>query len=354
METSAKMRMAEFFSMVREAVYPTANGDWEWYGLNRFVALIHGIQCAVAIGLTVGRLAYIMPDVPYVSGSQALRMTNHAMIRIDANDEQCSDVKNSPMFKQPFKKAFPSDLMNKERLYDFTNTFAVEYNMPGAHINTGALICVFFFLSCVFQIWNGEVLFHNSKTPRLITYFEYSLSSSLMIIVLGVNVGMFELYQLIGLFGLFFGMNMFGACAELLCYLAENAEEKMRNVTVLGVTIWDMWFIPHIAGWCLFLMAFVPILIKFAISCACSTPTMPWFVILAVCLEAVFFVAFGCVQIYFLWCRSGYALDGRLNKIATAVWWSDAWNIGLSFFAKTSLAWLLLGPALSVDVNIQS
>jgi hypothetical protein len=31
---------------------------------------------------------------------------------------------------------------------------------------------------------------------------------------------------------------------------------------------------------------------------------------------------------------------------------TDAANIFLSFFAKTSLAWLLLGPALSVNIDV--
>jgi hypothetical protein len=31
---------------------------------------------------------------------------------------------------------------------------------------------------------------------------------------------------------------------------------------------------------------------------------------------------------------------------------TDAANIFLSFFAKTSLAWLLLGPALSVNTGV--
>jgi len=330
-------------------VWPTPR-QWPLYRWNWWTALLHGIQCAVVIGITAGRLAYIMPDVPYVSGTQALRVTNHAMIRIDANRTQCDDVRNSPMYKQPFKHAFPSDLMHKGQLYDFTNTFVVEYNTPGVHINTGAVVCVYFFLACVFQIWNGEVLNHSPETPRVITYLEYSLSSSLMMVLLGVNVGILELYQLMGLFGLFFGMNMLGACAELLCY---SVEHNHSNLDVLGISMYDIWLIPHIAGWGLFLIAYVPVFVKFCFSWHCSEPLVPWFLITAVILEFLCFVAFGCVQFWGMCCRIHAAVENHEKEVTDAMRWMDAWNIGLSFFAKTSLAWLLLGPALAVDVSVR-
>ena len=340
------LRVENFFKIVR-----VPKSKWPWYRYNLCVAFCHGMQCLAVIIAICVKLRRTMPNVPYVSGSQELRITNHAMIQIDKEYTKCTDVQNSPMFKQPYKKAFPSDLMDKEHLYDFTNTFAVEYNMPGAYVNTPALICVFFALSCVFQIWNGQVLNHNQDAPRVIHYLEYSLSSSLMMVVLGVNVGIFELYQLIGLWGLFFGMNMFGACAELLCYLVERMDGEILKTKALGVSVYRLWLLPHVAGWGLFLMAFVPVFVKFCISCVCSEPTMPWFVILGVCIEGTFFVLFGCVQVFGLWFRMGAAEMKNKALVECIIGKMDMCNIVLSFVAKTSLAWLLLGPALSVNMD---
>ena len=324
------------------------NKQWKLYRWNTIVARVHGLQCFVLMLAIVLKLQYITPNVPYVSGTQELKITNHAMIRIDRDYDKCDDVRNSAMFKNPIKHLFPSGLMDKEHLYDFTNTSGIEYTVTTVHANTPVLICVFFALSCLFQYWNGWVLNSNPNSPRIIHYLEYSLSSSLMVVVLGVNLGVFELYQLMGLFGLFFGMNLFGACAELFCYIAEQG--GMGKVRVLGFDESSLWLIPHLAGWVLFLIAYVPLFVKFCITAHCSVPELPWFLTFAVIVELFFFLLFGAVQFIGLSWRMA-AVRGRgvaSDKIIEAM---DKWNIGLSFFAKTSLAWLLIGPALSVNTD---
>jgi hypothetical protein len=275
------------------------------------------------------------------------------------------------MYNQPVKHAFPKDLMNPDTLYNFNNTFAVEYNMSGVSISTPALICVFFFLSAGFQFFNGWVLSRTPDAPRVLHYVEYSLSSSLMIVILAVNVGVLEFFQLIALFGLFFGMNIFGACAEIVCYIVERAEAPLCDMVAMGIRVYRVWLVPHFAGWVMFLLAFVPVFVKFCITCYCSEPMMPWFVILGVCLEFVFFLLFGYVQWWGLSRRMELAkrlhvakkkadaddkqraVNGIQAELSNLINTTDAANIFLSFFAKTSLAWLLLGPALSVNTGVE-
>ena len=364
---------------------------WVWYNWNWRVAMLHLLQAFAVIVVIIFKLSKIKANVPYVSGSMDLRWTNHAMIIIDKHDTKCSSVRDSPMFNQHVKKAFPADLMNPDTLYNFNNTFAVEYDISGIQINTPALICVFFFLSAGFQFFNGWVLNRTPDAPRVLHYLEYSLSSSLMIVILAVNVGVFEFFQLIALFGLFFGMNIFGACAEIICYIVERVEGPLCDMVAMGCQVYRVWLVPHFAGWVMFLLAFVPVFVKFCITCYCSEPMMPWFVILAVCIEFVFFLLFGYVQWWGLskrmWSAAyvrmaqnkieyydkqlgdpRYAAESVTNTRFKQEWVdkkknyqtqrqdcinkTDKYNILLSFFAKTSLAWLLLGPALSVNVGV--
>ena len=315
---------------------------WPLYKANWVVACLHGLQCFVMIILTGTTFDAKRQGIPYVSAVQTLTVTNHAMTR-KGTEPTCSDVLNSPMYNQPNKTFLPSDLMPTS-LYDFGDTFPVQFNTPGVKTNTAALICTFFALSFGFQLYNGHYLSSNPNSPRIIHYLEYSLSSSLMIVVMAVNVGVFELNQLIALFGLYFGMNLFGACAELLCC----AHEETANPPAW---LRKSWYVPHFAGWVVFLLAYVPLLVKYATTCQCSTPEPPWFMTLAVAVETVCFCLFGYIQWSFLVERT------PTNPVATAdrtdiLLRMDFCNIALSFFAKTTLAWLLMGPAASMKDDV--
>lgn len=311
---------------------------WPLYTANLVVACLHLAQFAVMFVLVFTKFSTQTPNVPYVSAVQTLVMTNHAMTRVNTTTTTCADVQSSPMYNQPSKTPHPADLM-PAYLYDFTDTFSVQFNTPGIQTNTAALICGFFLLSFGFQLLNGRYLATHPDSPRIIHYLEYSLSSSLMIVVMAVNVGVFELLQLIGLFGLFFGMNLFGACAELLCCAHEAGGASppwwLRRA----------WYAPHLAGWVVFLLAYVPLLVKYAITCHCSTPEPPWFLTLAVAVETLCFCLFGFAQWSFLAERTA---AGPAPRKEDALLRMDFCNIALSFFAKTSLAWLLMGPAASI------
>ena len=313
----------------------TEGHQWPLYTANWVVACLHGVQCLVMFTLMFTEFSKKPQGVPYVSPVQTLTVTNHAMTR-NGTEPTCADVRSSAMYNQPGKTPHPSDLM-PAHLYDFTDTFSVQFNTPGIQTNTAALICGFFALSFVFQLANGRYLATHPDSPRIIHYLEYSLSSSLMIVVMAVNVGVFELNQLIGLFGLFFGMNLFGACAELLCCAHE----------VAGGAWWlrRAWYVPHLAGWVVFLLAYMPLLAKYIVTCQCSTPEPPWFLTLAVAVETLCFFLFGFAQWAFLAERTSAGAKHNKDDILLRM---DFCNIALSFFAKTSLAWLLMGPAASM------
>ena len=175
------------------------------------------------------------------------------------------------------------------------------------------------------QAFTGLFIGFDFDGPRIMHYIEYSISSSLMLIVLAVNTGILEVYTLVGFFGLFFGMNMLGVCAEFISYLAPSK-------------LW--WMIPHFSGWVLYLLAYVPVIEQYERGRRCSV-AVPDFLTAAIYLELVFFSMFGLAQTALLWWR-------MVEPLANVSYYTDLTSITLSIVAKTFLAWVLLGPVLSV------
>jgi hypothetical protein len=160
-------------------------------------------------------------------------------------------------------------------------------------------------------------------------YIEYSISSSLMIMVMAVNVGITELFAVTGMCAIFFGMNMMGACAEIMSHYAGLIEKESRDPFTRII----MWLL-HFAGWILFFFAMIPIWIQFHIlAVTCSDGGSPVSLIQKLKFH-----------------------DG-VNAAAAAIgaehlFAFDCAHAVLSLVAKTFLAWLLMGPAASVKRDL--
>jgi hypothetical protein len=207
----------------------------------------------------------------------------------------------------------------------------VRYDRPGNTLYTHYTMVAFFALSSAFQAANGYFIGFEGSFPRVLHYLEYSVSSSLMVIVLAANTGILEVITLVALFGLFFGMNILGACAEILSWAAAENERSMLH---------SWWVLPHAAGWVLYLLAYVPIIVQYEKSRECSV-AVPDFLTAAIYLELFFFTLFGAAQTWLLWWRAS-------EPKADVAYWTDLTSITLSLVAKTFLAWVLVGPVLSV------
>ena len=323
---------------------------WPLYRWNLAAASLHALQCFIVLILIFTQFSDIPVNVPFVSGVQELRFTSQAMLVRNSTASHCANVKKSPMYSQDNKSFFRNDVV-PFNVYDFTDKFLVVYNIPGNWINTPACICMFFLLSAIFQFGNGALLNSNPDQPRLMHYLEYSISSSLVVIVMAVQSGVMELFTITSFFALFFGMNLFGVCAEVMMYLAERGEGGYRSSFVWGWSTAELWLLPHLAGWVLFLFTLIPILYNFHTISACSDDGAgyPWFVITAVYGEVVFFLCFGFIQAYGLYKRTqNIQIFNNSNEVREGIiYLTDALNITASFVAKTSLCWLLLGPSLS-------
>jgi hypothetical protein len=317
--------------------------------LNYATAACHLVQCVAVICVYALRLRHVPSDMAFVSGYVSLLYPNHMVHVLGGNGSACSpanDVIRSAEFAAALQSGRQRVLQSRGAL-DLANTTVVEFyrtDLPYA-VNTPAMMAAFFALSFAFQAYNGWYIGRNGlDAPRIVPYLEYAVSSPLMILTMAVSAGIVDLVTGVTLFVLFFGMNILGAVAELMMYIAETAKEPPAYHCYC-------WLLPHLSAWVLFLFALLPIVVQFYKVQRCCQNSQgdgaPWFVTAAICAESALFVLFGALQLYVL---CGRSCAVRLRDRDLRRWFVDALDTGtvaLSLTAKTFLAWILLGPALT-------
>ena len=178
--------------------------------------------------------------------------------------------------------------------------------------------------------------------PRILHYIEYAFSSSLMIMVMAVNVGIVELFAMTGMCAAFFGMNMLGAAAEGMCHFLGFVPGHLQ-----GSFIKMIWLF-HLAGWALFFLAVVPVWVQLNVAIHCTDGGTPGFLIAAVTIESICFFLFGFLQVAGLVEKIRNCIPQSLPE-TELLFKYDCFHVLLSLLAKTLLAWLLMGPAASVS-----
>ena len=332
--------------------------------LNIFVLICH-ITCLIAAAIyTTTRFNQIHPDHIFVSPRVDLRWTNHALVHVNSTENKCNDVTNSLEFQLTIPGKYDLEylsngLENKihprrpftnfmRHLYNFEGKDVIRYNKPGATLHTAGAMATFFGLSIFFQFFHQIHIYLDKTRPRVLHYIEYAFSSSLMAMVMAVNVGITELFAVTGMYVAFFSMNMLGGCVEIMSHYAGNIPEKA--FPQYKTFVWSM----HLAAWGIFLAAMVPIWIQFNIIVTCSDGNTPHYGIAAITLESIFFGMFGALQIYSVHTKLEYLkpqTQRNNNPDPEHLFFCDCWHALLSLVAKIFLAWLLMGPAASVDID---
>ena len=350
--------------------------------LNSIAVLFHLVN-TVAIGaLHDTHFRHIKAGYVFVSPVAQLDWTNHALIRTEATDNACSDVQNSPHFIAtspsnsnqtifPPRTSYP-DFME---LFNFSGTTLITYNVPGNELNLNMMMMCFCLLSACFQSLHWYLLCRcgYETMPRFLHYLEYAFSSPLMVMVMAVNVGIKEIFTITAIAALFFGMNILGLCAEVMAHYAGHIEKKSF------FTYMELCKLIHLAGWVLFFFALCPIWIQFSQVLKCSENSgTPAYAYAAIVVESFLFFLFGFLQMISLIEKFQFVLKHKLgieDTLSGYVWNQmygpivrppyvnedktihieadtlfkyDCMHAILSLVAKTMLAWILLGPALSV------
>lgn len=304
---------------------------------NNLAIFLHFVNAITVFVLSATYLADKPENIVFVSGKIELTQTNYAVIDINTK-KTCPDVKEySDIYQNKILKNDTSSLhiidsdIVPHSLYDFTNKTIVKYNNPSYSVHTYYLIASFFLLSFLFQAFNGIFIGFKGQFPRIMHYIEYSMSSSLMVIVLAINVGILELYTLLAFFFLFFAMNILGACAEIISW--------MTAVLFQNRSMRYGWLIPHISAWFIYIFTYTIVIFSYEKVRDCSAG-VPDFVTAAIYVEFFFFCLFGITQTALLFWRTS-------NPSANVTYWMDFMSITLSILAKTFLAWILISPVLS-------
>jgi len=340
-----------------------------YFRLNTAAVLLH-ILNAIGVGIAhETHLRHIKQGYLFVSPQVNLQWTNHALVRTDSTENKCSYVSESRHFKAtipalnenesvhrlfPPREPFP-DFM---RVFNFSGTDLIQYNRGGHPVNLNMMILSFCLLSVVFQTTHGVLLYYFDDIPRFLHYLEYAFSSPLMVMVMAVEVGILELFLVISLGGLFFGMNIVGMCAEILSHYTGYITSSRGHLWLCSMFSWLL----HFTGWILFLLAMIPVWAQFHQVLACSeNGGTPQYVYAVIVLESVLFFFFGILQIAALREKLAHVWKVRdnassfvnlLSPIPVSVLFKyDCVHALLSLVAKTILTWLLLGPALTVDLG---
>jgi hypothetical protein len=189
----------------------------------------------------------------------------------------------------------------------------------------GPAVAAFLLLSAVAHFWLASIGYRGyvarlEKDMNPVRFYEYALSSSLMIVLIGMLAGVWDLGTMIAMFGVNAAMNLFGIMMEL-----HNQKTERVNWTgfVFGC-------IAGIVPWIVIVTAFVS-----ALSSGDAKP--PAFVYAIIPTIFVFFNVFALN----MWLQ--YRKVGRWKDYL----FGERFYIVLSLAAKTVLAWMIFAGTLA-------
>jgi hypothetical protein len=205
-------------------------------------------------------------------------------------------------------------------------TFALTPDPKLAYeLRFGPAVAVFLLLSAVAHFYLSTVGYKRyvanlEKGMNPVRFYEYALSSSLMIVLIGMLVGIWDLGTMIALFGVNAAMNLFGILMEL------------HNQTTTK-TDWTAFIYGCVAGvipWIVILMAFLG-----AVNSGDAKP--PAFVYAIIPTIFVFFNVFA-INMWLQYKKVGPWKDYLFG---------ERFYIVLSLAAKTALAWMIFSGTLA-------
>jgi len=207
-----------------------------------------------------------------------------------------------------------------------TETFSLVPDPKLAYeLRFGPAVAVFLLLSAVAHIslatfgyrWYVKNLKKGMNAAR---FYEYALSSSLMIVLIGMLVGLYDLGALILIFGLNAAMNLFGILMEM-----HNQYTEKTN--------WTAFIYGCVAG----IIPWIVIVMYFLGSLSSSEAKPPAFVYAIIPTIFVFFNIFAVNMLL------QYKKVGRWKDYL----FGERMYIILSLTAKTALAWQIFAGTLA-------
>jgi hypothetical protein len=209
--------------------------------------------------------------------------------------------------------------------FDAATTSLVNNPQTWINVRFGPAVALFLLISAIAHFslatfGNKWYVANLKKGMNPARFYEYALSSSLMIVLIGMLVGITNLGAIIAIFGVNAMMNLFGIMMEL------------HNQTTPR-TDWTSFIYGCIAG----IVPWIVILIWFFSAVSTSPSQVPWFVYTIIPTIFVFFSCFA-VNMYLQYKKIGKWKDYLYGERAYIV---------LSLVAKTTLAWLIFSGTMA-------
>lgn len=209
--------------------------------------------------------------------------------------------------------------------FDLDTFSLVPNNQLLYDLRFGPAVAVFLLLSAVAHFYLATIGYRRyemnlKKGMNPVRFYEYALSSSLMIVLIGMLVGIWDLGTLILMFGINAMMNLFGIVMEL------------HNQTTQR-TDWTAFIYGSIAG----IFPWIVIVLYFVGSITSSGAEPPAFVYAIIPTIFVFFNIFAVNMVL------QYKKVGRWADYL----YGERVYIVLSLVAKTALAWQIFAGTLA-------
>ena len=204
-------------------------------------------------------------------------------------------------------------------------------------------IILFHFLSFAFQFGNSiqsdgyNQAFKLGET-HLSHFLEYSISASVMITTMTVQLGVHDVYTLIGVFFNSWACMIFGFLAQILF------DNNTPKINILFVN-WSPHWIAHIAGWVTLIISINATVSSLGTFLSCMNgPELPGFVIPLIGAEIICFSVFGLIQISEFTYKPHAETQHDNTNYETRVRWAfgtEFWYIVFSLIAKSILGFVV-------------
>jgi hypothetical protein len=204
-------------------------------------------------------------------------------------------------------------------------------------------IILFHFLSFVFQFGNSiqsdsyNQAFKLGET-HLSHFLEYSISASVMITTMTIQLGVHDVYTLIGVFFNSWACMIFGFLAQILF------DNNTPKISILFVS-WSPHWLAHIAGWVTLIGSITATLSSLGTFLNCMNgPKLPEFVIPLIFAEMFLFCMFGFIQILEFLRKPHADTQHENDNYTQRVIWAfrtEFWYIVSSLLAKSILGFVV-------------
>ena len=229
--------------------------------------------------------------------------------------------------------------VSKEALFPITTNYldfdsatrsAAPVTEEFFNINLGPAVAIFLLLSAIAHFitilpnvypWYIKNL---KKHINVIRWYEYALSSSVMIVLISMLVGIYDFSTLLLLFGINASMNLFGLVMEQI-----NQDRK------------DVNWLPYIFGCIAGIIPWIVIFLHFQGAISSAEVEIPTF---------VYFVVFSLFAVFNIFALNMFLQYKKIGPWKSYVF-GEKFYILLSLFAKTLLAWQVWSGTLRGTEN---